>query len=77
MPAICRIIVKDRKLDIVDKPRGVFRISSFRDIPSCVWVEDAHGANFRIAEERYRLNGYQPDADALPTEEEYGANKDA
>jgi hypothetical protein len=71
MPPIYGIIGKGRKLDLVDKLRGVFRVPSFGNIPACVWVEDADGATFKIAEERYRLNGYKPDADALPTEEEY------
>jgi hypothetical protein len=62
---------------MVDKPRGVYRIPSIEDIPACVWVEDDNGATFKIAEERYCLNGYKPDVDALPTEEEYEATRNA
>jgi hypothetical protein len=62
---------------MVDKLRGVYRIPSIGDIPACVWVEGDSGAAFKVAEERYRLNGYKPDADALPTEEEYEATRNA
>jgi hypothetical protein len=64
-------------MDMVDKPSGVYSIPSFGNIPACIWVEDTDGATFKIAEARYRLNGYKPDADALPTEEEYEAARNA
>ncbi len=53
----------------MDKLRGVYRIPSIGGIPACVWVEDDNGAAYKIAEERYRLNGYKPDVDELPIEE--------
>ena len=62
---------------MVDKPAGVYRIPSFENIPACVWVEDYNGATYKIAEERYRLNGYKPDVDELPTEEEYNGARNA
>ncbi len=69
MPLSYTIREKPGKLDMVDKPAGVYRIPSFGDGPACVWVEDYNGATYKIAEERYRLNGYKPDVDELPIEE--------
>ena len=62
---------------MVDKPRGVFRMPSIGDIPACVWVEGDNGAAFKVAEDRYLLNGYKPDAGALPTEQEYEETRNA
>jgi hypothetical protein len=77
MPLSYMIKKKPRKLDMVDKPCGVYRIPSIGGIPACVWVEDDNGATFKIAEERYRLNAYKPDIDELPSEEEYEAARNA
>ncbi len=61
----------------MDKLRGVYRIPSIGGIPACVWVEDDNGAAYKIAEERYRLNGYKQDVDELPIEEEYEVARNA
>ena len=77
MPLSYMLSRKHRKLVIVDKLRGVYRIPSIGGIQACVWVEDDNGAAYKIAKERYCLNDYKPDVDELPTEEEYEAARNA
>lgn len=56
---------------------GIYRIPSVGGIPACVWIEDENGVGFKVSEERYRMNHYEPDLAGLPTEDQYNADEGA
>lgn len=55
------------------RPRGQYRTGAYETGDASAFVSDG-AQGFDVPEARYRMNGYDPAFDALPTKEEFDSN---